>query len=276
MNLDEFLTLPREQVRALAPRTVNFQPGGTRRLATMEGVGVGREYFGDWGWNAHRRVVSLLFDLGVNTVFNLALVPGNYRETGSFTNDLLASFRMLGDEKRIACYRQMDVRIRFYGKAAVPELSDILTATEETTRNFGHRTWWFGFSGPEDEGMSWDAIQAAMSARAATWREAVRAYYGEDVPPIEVSIGSSKPRPHYPPLLSERADLYWTAFPNLMLDENQIRTIFWDHRFARATWRADKSGRPTEIEGPELVALYRQPSILGVGRLVGPFWHPCE
>jgi hypothetical protein len=122
----------------------------------------------------------------------------------------------------------------------------------------------------------WDALRAAIAARATSLEDAVQAFYGEVIPPVEVFVGFGKLQAGYlmPPLLGEHADLYWTAFPSYMLSERHLRTIFWDHRFARATWSADKSRRYDGIDATDLSQRYQQPLILGVGRQTGSFWYP--
>src|SRR5256885_3759643 len=83
MDLQSMLTLPRDQMRALAPRTVVWAAGGTRRQATLAGMAINATYH-RWGWQQHLERVALLFDLGVQTLFTPLLGPPQAREIGPY------------------------------------------------------------------------------------------------------------------------------------------------------------------------------------------------
>lgn len=276
MDLPTMLQIPRSQVRELAPHTVVWAAGGTRRQAVIEGIDLETGYY-NWSWRRQLGSAAQFFDLGVQTLFAPILGPPQAREVGPYRNKLFDVLQRLGDDASLEFYRQIGARVRFYGQQHVPGMAELSDRVEAATRDLGPQTLWWSMVVEHEEEALWDAIQAAMHAGATSLAAAARAFYGEDVAPVDVFIGFSKPQTGYlmPPLLGERAALYWTVFPSYAMTEEHLRTIFWDYRFGRATWRADKTQRYEGIQTSSLVQRYeQQPSILGVGQRIGAFWYP--
>ncbi|KAB8144995.1 hypothetical protein F8S13_03945 [Chloroflexia bacterium SDU3-3] len=274
MEREQVLAMPREEVRRYAPKTVVWAPGGTRRHAALAGVSVDGRYF-DWAWDQQFGKVELFFDLGVQRFFSPVLGPPQVREVGIYQDQLRAALARLCDEQSLAFYQKLGVRVRFYGAHNLPFASDLFSATEQRTAENGPRELWWTMVISRAEEAIWDATQAAIQAGARSFEQAVRAYYGQDLDPVDVFIGFGKPQAGYlmPPFLGERADLYWTTFPSYQIDESDIRTIFWDHRFGRTTWQADKTNRYADIAQSGLRERYEQHTIVGVGERIGTFWH---
>lgn len=268
------VALPLEQFRALAPQTVVWAPGGTRRQAALEGVP--RERYFDWAWEHQFRCVAQFFRLGVQTLFVSVLGPPQVREIGPYREQLAPALARLCDEASLAAYMQMGAQVRFYGQSRIPGLAEHCARIEEQTRAAGPLTLWYELVVERETEALEDALRAASAAGATSLEEAVRAFYGQNLAPVDVFIGFGKTQAGYllPPLLGERADLYWTAFPSYMLSEEHLRDIFWDHRFARATWTADKSARYQQAAALGLGERHQEGLTLGVGERVGPFWYP--
>jgi hypothetical protein len=221
--------------------------------------------------------IELFFKLGVQTLFAPILGPPQVREVGSYRERLFTSLQRIADPPSMEIYRRLGIRVRAYGHQRIPGLSDLVEQLEAETAGLGPHTLWHTMVvEAEDEPLS-DALQAARQAGATTLDESVRAFYGEPMSPIDLFIGFSKLQTGYlmPPLLEHKASLYWTIFPSYMLTETHLRTIFWDYRFARATWVADKSRRYESIDPDMFEQAARRPGgIIGVGRRDGAFWMP--
>jgi hypothetical protein len=275
MDLQTMLKLPRDQVRELAPQTVVWAAGGTRRQAVIEGIDLGAGYY-DWSWRRQLGGAALFFDMGVRTLFAPILGPPQAREVGPYRDKLFDVLQRLGDDASLEAYRRMGARVRFYGQQHVPGMADLAAHVEAATCDLGPQTLWWSMVVEQEEEALWDAMQAGMRVGATSLAAAARAFYGEDVAPVDVFIGFGKPQTGYlmPPLLGERAALYWTVFPSYATTEEHLRILWWDYRFGRATWRADKTHRYDDLLTSGLVQRYEQPLILGVGQRIGPFWHP--
>jgi hypothetical protein len=276
LELDEALARPRAELDGLAPRTLVWAAGGTRRQAALEGIPRDARYF-EWAWRQQFAHTALFFDLGVTTLFAPALGPPQVREVGPYRQALSKALQRLGEDDSLAAYRKMGARVRFYGQQHLPDFAGWCERVERETAANGPRTLWWTMVVESNEEPLTDALRAALTAGARTLDEAVQAFYGEPVEPVEVFIGFGKPQTGYlmPPLLGERAALYWTGFPSYMLTEADLRTIFWDYRFARSTWSADKTNRYDGIAALGLAQRYGRREILGVGRRIGSFWHPA-
>jgi tuberculosinol/isotuberculosinol synthase len=276
IDLQTAIRCPRERLAAWAPQTVVWAPGGTRRHAIAAGVPIDDSYI-DWAWEQHMRCIELFFALGVQTLFVPVLGPPQVREVGSYRERLFASLRRIADPPSMEIYRRHGIRVRAYGHQRIPGMSNLVAQLESETAALGPCTLWHTMVVEgEDEPFS-DAFQAARQAGAMTLDESVRAFYGERISPVDVFISFGKLQTGYlmPPLLDHRASLYWTIFPSYMMTETHLRTIFWDYRFARATWVADKSRRYESID-PHMFdqAAERPGGIIGVGRRAGAFWTP--
>jgi hypothetical protein len=276
IDLQTAISLPRERLAAWSPQTVVWAPGGTRRHAIAAGVPLDNSYI-DWAWEQHMRCIELFFALGVQTLFAPILGPPQVREVGDYRERVFATLWRIADPPSMEIYRRLGIRVRAYGQQRIPGLSDVVTQLESETAELGPRTLWHTMIVEREDEPFTDALQAARQAGATTLDESVRAFYGEPASPVDVFIGFGKPQTGYlmPPLLDHKASLYWTTFPSYMLAETHLRTIFWDYRFARATWVADKSRRYDSVDPHALQQAAERPrGIIGVGRRDGAFWAP--
>ena len=78
-----------------------------------------------------------------------------------------------------------------------------------------------------------------------------------------------------PPLLFEEIQCYWTQRPGYSLTEVELRTIFYDRAYLRATWRPDKTGRERDALRHRHAWGEHAP-LIGLGRKLGPYWYPME
>ena len=99
MDLQTMLKLPRDQVRELAPQTVVWAAGGTRRQAVIEGVDLEAGYY-DWSWRRQLGGAAQFFELGVQTLFAPILGPPQAREVGVSSIPVDALRRQLSQRRR--------------------------------------------------------------------------------------------------------------------------------------------------------------------------------
>jgi hypothetical protein len=214
------------------------------------------------------------------------ITPSSFNETGAYATRLhrLVDAGFAGPAV-CAEYARRGWRVRLVGVESVPAL----LPTAERLRALPHPdslqagegvatyppTLW-GTIMPSHDAY-WNTIfAAARQGQIATQAEAIRAVYGEDIPPATLSLSSNKlivSPDLFPPLLMGHMQCYWSQRPGYSLDERQWRTILYDYAYLRRTWRADKAGR-AELARADRAAWERGP-ILGLGRRLGAFWYPA-
>lgn len=277
MNWQDFLAAPVAEVAQVAPRSLVYTMGGTRRSAALAGIAPeSDEYI---RWTRERLVASLdlLFRYGVEHVFVAAITPDNYQETGAYRERLLGftDWALAGAEA-LADYGRYGWRVRLLGSEHIPELAPTAARLlAETPTHSPHTLWGLAVPHPD---APWQTIIDAVQHSGATTREAlIQAIYGEDIPPITLFLSTGKlmfSQNLLPPLLTGKVQCYWRQQPGHTLSEQEWREILYDYAYTRATWQADKEGRA------EAALAYRgvwetAPTI-GLGQRLGSFWYPAD
>lgn len=254
--------------------SVVWAAGGTRRQARL--AGVPDEAYVAWALERQLEVAARFFERGVRHLFVPVLGPPQVREIGPYRERLFGTLRAIGSPAARAAYARMDVRVRAYGHEQIPQLPELVGELAAATAAARGGTLWYALVVNHEQEALEAAVRAAAAAGATTHPEMVRAFYGEEVPPVDVFVGFGKPAVGYlmPPLLGERASCYWTTHPSYELSGEDIDRIFHDATVTRATWRADKQGRYDELDPEALRAYYAQRHTLGVGEQRHGFWYP--
>lgn len=274
-DLEEFLAAPPEALGAIAPATVVYTQGGTRRAAALAGMSPKSDDYIQFTRREMIRCVDLLFRDGVQHVFVMAITPDNYRESGAYRERLIAftDWGIAGPEA-MADYGRLGWRVRLLGSEDIPALRPTAERLRQTTNENGRATLWC-LAVPDDDAPWRRLLAAAQQAGAATRQEAVRALYGEDIPPITLFLSTGKPAfTHHllPPLLVGNVQCYWRQQPGHSLTVQEWRRILYDYAYTRATWRQDKEGR---AETAVLHATaWQKAATLGLGTRLGAFWYP--
>ncbi|MBK9711833.1 MAG: hypothetical protein IPO81_10980 [Kouleothrix sp.] len=276
-SLEEFLAAPIEQVAPVAPATLIFAPGGTRRRAMLAGIAPHSEEYARWSREQMIACSALWFQHGVRHLFMNVLRPSQLEEVGYYRRRVLSWLEHgLAGPGPLEDYRRRDWRVRLIGAETLPELHDAAARLREATAQAAGPTLWFLVAPTPDA--PWQLLQAALrQAAAPTMAEAIRALYGEPVPPATMFVGFGKPllAPELlPPLLAGDLQCYWTQRPGYDLDANNLRRILYDYAYVRSTWTADKSSRYDAV--PEQRSLWERPLVLGLGRREGAFWYPQQ
>jgi hypothetical protein len=272
-TLAEFLVAPDATVAAVAPPTMIYAAGGTRRSAALAGVPMGDGYARFLAPRL-RAAIAMIFRLGVRHLVAPVGRPQIFAESGLYRREFTRWMRLaLTEPPALDVYRNANWRVRLV-VAGEPSgaLAETAAMLEEATRDATGRRLWFFTTRSYDDLWSW-----ILAARARTRAQLVERLFGEDIPPATVLVSFGKPlvaQDHLPPMLFEETQCYWTQRPGYGLTEPELRSIFYDRAFLRATWREDKTGR--EQQALLHRGAWENPPLVGLGRKLGPFWYPIE
>ncbi|MFZ6028989.1 MAG: hypothetical protein ACOYYS_14845 [Chloroflexota bacterium] len=277
-TLAEFLSAPLESIRPLAPATMTFAAGGTRREAALAGISPDNDEFVR---HAHRLMFDgfeVIFTHGVHHLLAPVLLPEQWQETTPGYRQSLVAWIEWGasGKESLACYDRLGWRARLLGAESIPELEDATQRLKkETNPDPRAPTLWFTVAPTET--CFWEHfLKAVPQSGANSQQEAIRALYGEDIPPVELFLGYGKPfvsPPVLPPLLIGHMQCYWKQQPGYRLSSDDFRTILYDYAFTRKTWRQDKTGRAETARAHADV--WQKAPTLGLGVRLGPFWYPA-
>ncbi|MGB0385194.1 MAG: hypothetical protein ACPGWR_10250 [Ardenticatenaceae bacterium] len=277
-SLEEFLAAPVEEVAKIAPATMIYSPSGTRRAAVLTGVsGQGHDY-ASWSRKRMLECIDLIFRHGVRHIFMPPVAPSLFNEITSEYREHLWNWLDWGlaGAEALADYQRFGWRVRIPFGKNLPRLRAATARLEAATPPKSAHTLWLYIV--PDYNLPWQWIlEAIHDSRVQTLDDAIRASYGEEIPPPTLCLASGKPTfssSMMPPLITRsRIDCYWSQRPGYSLDERELRTILYDYAYLRKTWRADKSGRA------EKALMYRtaweQGPTIGLGMRLGPFWYPA-
>lgn len=260
---------------AVAPATVIYTPGGTRRAAALAGIKPGSEEYVVW---SRRQVITrfeLFFRMGVKHLFINSLTPSQMAEVGPYRERVIAwTIEGLVGSEALEDYARLGWRVRIFGGEQIPELQEADAQLQAAApANWKHTLWWCVTA---SSGWYWSALlAAARKAQARTQAEAILALYGEAVPPATLWLGFGKPAfstDMFPILLADNIQCYWEQRPGYTIDEPTLRHIIYDYAYQRHTWIADKSIRYKEV--PSQRDQWLNSVVLGLGRRLGHFWFP--
>jgi hypothetical protein len=275
-TLAEFLAAPIAQVAAVAPETIVYAQGGTRRAAALAGISTTDDAYARWSQDRMVESIALLFRYGVRNIFTIAAAPSQFAEVGPYRERLTTWIAHgLAGTAALERWRSLGWRVRLVGVEDVPELHAAAAALAAQPAPAAAPTVWWYISA--SEGAFWPRVLAAAREHAiSTQAELITALYGEPIPPARLCLSFGKPllaADVLPlPLFTATTHCYWLQRPGYSLDDSLVRRIWYDFKYLRATWRSDKTSRYTNIA--EHAALWERGTVLGLGRRVGDFWYP--
>lgn len=274
--LEDFLASPIESVREIAPQTLIYAPGGTRRSAALAGIEPWSREYVRWAHASSLEAFDLIFRHGVRHLISTAVSPGNAEESNRHSDKLyeMADW-VLASEESIAQYAQKGWRVRILGGGNVAELEVTAKRLCEQTSNKSEHTLWWTVE-PDHDTFWHKLLLAARKDALHSKAEAICALYGEAIPPATLYLAFGKPTAStaiLPPLLCENLQCYWSQQIGYSLTEVQLRTILYDYAFLRNTWRKDKLDRAYEAAAHQ--AAWQEGPVLGLGMRLGPFWYPA-
>ena len=270
-NLTTFLCLPEAEIAPLAPASMVYTMGGTRRAAAIAGIKPESDDYISWTREKMIQGVELLFRYGVQHIFVMAITPDNYRESGAYRQRLLdfTDWGIAGPEA-LADYARLGWRVRLLGSEEIPELHPAAVRLRQHTAQQSDYTLWCLVV--PDEDAPWRQI---LHTNAKNRQEAIHSLYGEAIPPITMFLSTGKPMVSLnllPPLLVGKTQCYWRQQPGHSLTEREWRTILYDYAYTRATWRQNKDGRAAQAVAH--LDTWQKAPTLGIGTRLGLFWYP--
>ena len=275
-TLAEFLAAPLSEVAKVAPKTMIYSPGGTRRQAVLAGIEPWSNEYLQWARQGGIGCFDLIFRHGVQYLITLLLTPDTMREING-RREQVAQWTdwVLAGPESLADYARLGWRVRLLGTESLPELKATAERLQQATAaQSDHTLYWYAVP---DEDEPWNELLALAQQKGVRTRaEAIRALYGEDVPPATLYLTTGRPfvsAEIAPPLLMGYAQSYWNQRVGYSLTETELRTIFYDYAYLRTLGRGEKimrakaalANRKAWQEGP----------ILGLGPQLGPFWYPA-
>jgi hypothetical protein len=274
-SLEAFLAAPIDQVARVAPATVIFAPGGTRRSAVLAGISPQSDDYARWTRERMIKCSDLFFQLGVRHLFMSVMRPPQLAEVGRYRERILdwLDWGLAGPEA-LADYARFKWRVRLFGTDELEKLSTTAERLRQATLEQSTPTLWYYIVPSADSPWQW-VFSAMRRTQAYTTADLMRALYGEEIPLATLYLAFGKPMfvpDLLPPLLSGNIQCYWTQRPGYELDESVLRRIIYDYAYLRPTWTRDKSSRYSDVEAQR--SLWEQSPVLGLGRRVGAFWYP--
>lgn len=275
-SLEEFLAAPIEEVAKVAPATMVYAPGGTRRHAVFEGIEPWSEEYMRWALTHTITACALIFDHGIRHLFTPLVISTNFQEVNRHREALFRSLDgFMTSDKILLDYRHLGWRVRLIGAEHVPDLVETAEKLNKYTLSESSRTlYWLVV--PNSDCPWTQLVATAQEVHAKTRCELIRAMYGDDIPLASLYLAFGKPMisPEIvPPLLMGQLQCYWSQQPGYMLTEKQFRTILYDYAFLRSTWQEEKLERAKEALAHQ--SAWEQGPMLGLGMRLGPFWYPA-
>jgi tuberculosinol/isotuberculosinol synthase len=292
---EQFLQLPTPEVAALVKATgrkvVVFPVNGTRRWFLLEHAdSLNSDFLSaylDASIQNHVHLCAMLFDHGIHTllapVFGRELMRRGDEYTRRVGMDGLV--RTATDPAYRNFFETYHVRVRFYG-----DYRDVLKGTpfeyvlgalyevaEATQHHTAHNLYFGVFADESAETVARLSVEHYLAHGVIPNKNAlIRAYYGEDLPPVSLFIGFDKFSVFDMPLLSTgEEDLYFSVSPSPYMTERQLRGILYDHLYVRRTPEPDYTQMPPNELG-WLREYYRahRDLALGIGKLKFNLWFP--
>lgn len=272
---EEFLAWPLTDIRAVAPASLFYAPGGSRRSAVFHGIQPWTSAYFEWGFTETLKCVRTIFEHGVRHIFLPLYMSGHIREyEGSDRHLVQLVLDYIANSDRVAEYRAQGWRVRLLNVGGAPVLAEAAQALAHATGDSGTQTLWLMTS--ESADVQWEMILALAKDPAIQRRaDVVKALYGEEIPPISLYLGFGKPMVNaelFPPLLLDEVQCYWSQQAGYSLSDVQFRKILYDYAYTRQTWRQDKTTRAASAAQDQ--TLWESEFLLGLGRRVGAFWYP--
>jgi tuberculosinol/isotuberculosinol synthase len=292
VDLEVFVDLPTDEVADLVrqhgPKVCVFPVNGTRRWYLLEHGGAGDggptvEDFLAHMVEAHIRLYSLCFDHGIHTLLSPIIGPDILERPDADTS--CQGMALLGGERFAEFYGAHGVRVRFYGDYRrylehTPH-SHLCSLFEEVTTSTAchtdHRLFFGVCAHNAAETVADISIRFFQEhQRAPDHGEIVRAYYGESVEPVDLFIGFDRFSVFDMPLVSSGdEDLYFSVAPSPYLGQRELRSILYDHLYARS--REPDYGELTVEDWNEMAGFYHlnRGVVMGTGiRARSGIWYP--
>ncbi len=270
ISFDEFRDTPVEQISLLAPKSIIFAAGGTRRAAALAGIMDQDEYV-SWSFAQMIKCFSLFAKYGVQHIITHAIVPTQWAETTSGYREGLVSMvaKGLASEKSIAIFKKLGWKCCLIWDDHIQELATTGNNLNDTFSDEEYSVTVYFFA-TSTYGVHYENLLKAARPGATTQAELIQKQFGQEIPPVELFVGFGKPvisAVVCPPILmAEFASTYWLQKPGYLTDEIDILKILYDFVITRNP----EVDEQTDLTLDEM----HTDAIMGLGKRVGPFWYP--
>ena len=253
MNQNQFYALTSGEIAQIMQehgrKVVAFPFNGTRRWFQLEKMEPGQDFqtaYHEAITTRQVEICKLLFEHGVETVLMPLLSPYLFDSRGeAYTQTAVEALTYLTDNPKFhTLYETFDVKVRFYGEYEAylktpqfqPVLQRLNQLTEQTAHHKKHRLYWGICAHDSTQTVSKLTIDYFKIHGTYPSRESlIEMYYGEQIDAVHIFITASKMRVFDLPMLANgREDLYFTIAPSPYFSQAQLRSILFDHLFARA------------------------------------------
>ncbi|SOJ56897.1 Diterpene synthase [Mycobacterium simulans] len=266
--LSDWLTLSREEVARIAGKhiaTTVLYFNGTRRWF--------RSQMKDWQLyekitqEAHRAVSQLCYEHGMTTLIQPLLGYDLLTRGPEYMHMAMEAVGCLVTDDYRSWLVENEIQLCLYGdwRAAMTESGyaqtvEKLSQLTEETHGAAKRRLLLGLFADEGLGRIASLAQAVPDGQ-----HLVRAYYGVEIEPVNLMIGSGQPAVWDIPLLDiNKASLYFMQAPTFCLTEERLRKILYDHLYEREN--DDASQGDLKLED------WTNYAILGLGKRTPRGW----
>lgn len=274
-TLGEFMAAPVEIVAAVAPRSMVYAPGGTRRSATFAGIVPWSAEHVRETQNRFVDCLEVIFRYGVEHVFTPMIMVGHIKEVEGAEKHLIVRMGDFAtDSHLVDMFEKRGWRIKIAPSDFSHLLQPYMDSLQRHSPANARHTWWLTVTPSYD---SWwtSMIAHAKADHVLSRSDAILAMYGEAIPPIELCFAFGKPMVSpdlFPPLLMGNMQCYWSQQAGYSLTDQQFRKALYDRAFMRNTWQKDKRARAQESLAHQKI--WEREVIIGLGKRLGPFWYP--
>ena len=294
MDRATFENLPTREVarlvRETGPKVCGFPINGTRRWFLLEhGPPAGDEGVASYikaVSDKYIELLQMLFDHGIDTVLAPVFGP-DLLERGegyrAMMEEALVGFAR--NRAFLDFYDDYDLRVRVYGDAGrylegtryAHALDAYEAMAQRTATHEGQRLFYGVCAQDPTETIAEFSVSFYQTHdRPPSRREVIKMYYGEYVSPVDLFIGFADRHAVFdmPLIATGREDLYFTVSPSPYLDVHSLRSILFDHLYARqSSPQYEKLG---EEDWEHMRAFYtaNRGNVQGVGVERQGIWFP--
>ena len=294
-----FLDIPTakvaELVRAAGPQVCVLPINGSRRWFLLEHrdktktEGDPIQTYMNIAAKSHIELYQMCFSHGLDTLLTPVLDSAHVLRSGNYMEKVgVETMLILATHPTyLSFYQEYNVRVHFYGNyrkqlASTPYayLCDMFDqVSKKTAHNTSHRLFYGLFADDATEMLAELSVEHFQkTGLVPTRNELVKMYYGEYVEPATLFIGFSKPKVyHYPLLTLGKENLYFMIAPTFYLKDIQLRTILYDHLYARNIEEIDYA-KMSQEDFLTMQNFYQrnQENTLGIGEVHGGIWYPIS
>ncbi len=296
MNLKTFQSLPTtkvaELVRKAGRKVCVFPINGTRRWFMLEYPEQAATNFVQAyvqiTWQRQLELYKLIFDHGIDTLVTPLLGP-DILERGSVYDKLMEQGLswFANNQDCLDFYEEYGVRVLVYGDTHrhlentpyAHVLESFAQVTQRTAGNSSHRLLFGVYAHDAIETIARISVRFHQEhGRLPDRHQTVQAYYGEYIEPVDFFIGFDRPAAFDMPLIATgNEDLYFTISPSPYMDTCTLRSILYDHLYARQIDEASYDTiAPQTWETVKEFYRLNHHRVLGLGykHKSGHFWFP--